>query len=70
MTVKEVKRKELPEVDDDLAIDTGFDTLEDLREDIRGRLLRGRGAAHRERVPRGGARRRGGAARRCRCPER
>ena len=39
VTVKEVKRKELPEVDDDLAIDTGFDTLEDLREDIRGRLL-------------------------------
>jgi trigger factor len=39
VTVKEVKRKQLPEVDDDLAIDTGFDTLEDLREDIRGRLL-------------------------------
>ncbi len=33
--------KQLPEVDDDLAIDTGFDTLEDLREDIRGRLLEG-----------------------------
>ncbi len=39
VTVKEVKLKQLPEVDDDLAIDTGFDTLEDLREDIRGRLL-------------------------------
>ncbi len=39
VTVKEVKRRQLPEVDDDLAIDTGFDTLEDLREDIRGRLL-------------------------------
>ena len=38
VTVKEVKRKELPAVDDDLAIDTGFDTLEDLQEDIRGRL--------------------------------
>ncbi|HEV3321258.1 MAG TPA: trigger factor [Solirubrobacteraceae bacterium] len=39
VTVKEVKRRQLPEVDDDLAIDSGFDTLEDLREDIRGRLL-------------------------------
>jgi trigger factor len=38
VTVKEVKRKQLPEVDEELAIDTGFDTLEDLREDIRGRL--------------------------------
>jgi trigger factor len=38
VTVKEVKRKELPDVDDDLAIDTGFDTVEDLREDIRRRL--------------------------------
>ena len=38
VTVKEVKRKELPELNDDLAIDTGFDTLEDLREDIRRRL--------------------------------
>ncbi len=37
-TVKEVKRKELPAVDDDLAIDTGFDTVEELREDIRRRL--------------------------------
>jgi trigger factor len=41
VTVKEVKRKELPEIDDDLAIDTGFDTLEDLREDIRRRLREG-----------------------------
>ncbi len=39
VTVKEVKRRQLPEVDDDLAIDSGFDTLEDLREDISGRLL-------------------------------
>jgi trigger factor len=38
VTVKEVKRKQLPEVDDDLAIDTGFDTVEELREDIRRRL--------------------------------
>jgi trigger factor len=39
VTVKEVKRKELPAVDEDLAIDTGFDTLRELREDI-GRRLR------------------------------
>jgi trigger factor len=39
VTVKEVKRKQLPEVDDDLAIDTGFDTVQELREDIRRRLL-------------------------------
>ncbi len=39
VTVKEVKRRQLPEVDDDLAIDSGFDTLADLREDIRARLL-------------------------------
>jgi trigger factor len=39
ITVKEVKRKELPEVDDDLAIDAGFDDLAELREDIRKRLL-------------------------------
>lgn len=38
VTVKEVKRKELPEVDEDLAIDTGFDSVEDLREDISRRL--------------------------------
>ncbi|HEY3828860.1 MAG TPA: trigger factor [Solirubrobacteraceae bacterium] len=37
--VKEVKSKELPDVDDELAIDTGFDTVAELREDIRGRLL-------------------------------
>jgi trigger factor len=39
VTVKEVKRKDLPAVDDDLAIDTGFDTVDELREDI-GRRLR------------------------------
>ncbi len=39
MSVKEVKRKELPELDDDFAGDAaGFDTLEELREDIRGKL--------------------------------
>jgi trigger factor len=36
--VKEVKRKQLPAVDDDLAIDAGFDDLDELREDIRKRL--------------------------------
>jgi trigger factor len=39
VTVKEVKSKELPEVDDDLAIDTGFEDLAELREDIHRRLL-------------------------------
>jgi trigger factor len=39
VTVKEVKRKHLPELDDDFAADAaGFDTLEELRDDIRGRL--------------------------------
>ena len=39
VTVKEVKAKELPDLDDDLASDAaGFDTLEELREDIRERL--------------------------------
>jgi len=39
VTVKEVKLKELPALDDDLAIDAGFDDLEELRGDIRERLL-------------------------------
>jgi trigger factor len=38
VTVKEVKAKELPELDDDLAAEAGFDTLEELRDDIRSRL--------------------------------
>jgi trigger factor len=38
ITVKEVKLKELPPVDEDFAIDAGFDDLQELREDIRGRL--------------------------------
>jgi trigger factor len=38
VTVKEIKAKELPELDDDLAAEAGFDTLDELREDIRGRL--------------------------------
>jgi trigger factor len=39
LTIKEVKLKQLPEVDDDFAVDAGFDDLEELREDIRRRLL-------------------------------
>jgi trigger factor len=39
VTVKEVKLKQLPDVDEDLAIDAGYDDLEALREDIRSRLL-------------------------------
>jgi trigger factor len=39
VTVSEVKAKRLPELDDDLASEAGgFDTLEELREDIRERL--------------------------------
>jgi trigger factor len=39
VTVKEVKLKLLPDVDEDLAIDVGFDSVQELREDIRARLL-------------------------------
>ncbi|MFI4992019.1 MAG: trigger factor [Solirubrobacterales bacterium] len=39
ITVKEVKRKRLPEVDEDFAIDAGFDDVDELRKDIRGRLI-------------------------------
>ncbi len=39
IAVKEVKDKRLPEVDEDFAIDAGFDSVEELREDIRGRLI-------------------------------
>ena len=39
VTVKEVKRKDLPELDDDFASDAaGFDTLDELREDIAAKL--------------------------------
>ena len=38
VSVKEIKAKELPELDDDLAAEAGFDTLDELREDIRGRM--------------------------------
>jgi trigger factor len=39
VTVKEVKLKQLPPIDDDLAVDAGFDSIEELGEDIRGRLI-------------------------------
>ena len=39
VTVKEVREKALPELDDDFASDASeFDTLEELREEIRGRI--------------------------------
>jgi trigger factor len=39
VTIKDVKRKVLPDVDDDLASDgAGFDTLDELREDISAKL--------------------------------
>jgi len=39
ITVKEVKLKELPELDEDFAIDAGFDDMQELRDDIRRRLI-------------------------------
>ena len=38
VTVKEVKAKELPAVDDDFAAEAGFDSIDELRDDIRARL--------------------------------
>ena len=39
VTVKEVKEKQLPDLDDELAVEAGgHDSLEELREDIAGRL--------------------------------
>ena len=46
VTVKEVKHKQLPEVDEDFAVDMGFDSVAELTEDIRTRLR----AADSERV--------------------
>jgi len=39
ISVKEVREKVLPELDDELASAAGFDTLAELREDVRTRLL-------------------------------
>jgi trigger factor len=41
VAVKEVKAKQLPDVDDELAAEAGFDTLDELRDDIRERLSEG-----------------------------
>jgi trigger factor len=38
VTVKEIKAKDLPELDDELAAEAGFDTLAELEDDIRTRL--------------------------------
>jgi trigger factor len=38
VSVKEVKERQLPELDEDFAIDAGFDDLDELRADIRARL--------------------------------
>ncbi len=39
LAVKEVKRKDLPELDDEFAGDAaGFDSMDELREDLRGKL--------------------------------
>jgi trigger factor len=38
VTVREVKAKQLPALDDELAEEAGFDTLDELREDIRTRM--------------------------------
>ena len=38
VTVKEIKAKDLPALDDEFAEEAGFDTLDELREDIRGRM--------------------------------
>ncbi|HET6549446.1 MAG TPA: trigger factor, partial [Solirubrobacter sp.] len=38
VTVREVKAKQLPALDDEFAEEAGFDTLDELREDIRTRL--------------------------------
>jgi trigger factor len=38
VSVREVKAKQLPALDDDLGAEAGFDTLDELRDDIRSRL--------------------------------
>jgi trigger factor len=49
VSVKEVKQKRLPELDDDLAVEAGgYDSLDELREEIRGQLS----AAQEEKIDR------------------
>lgn len=38
VTIREVKAKQLPALDDEFAEEAGFDTLDELREDIRSRI--------------------------------
>ncbi len=38
VTVKEVKAKQLPDLDEEFAVEQGFDTLDELREDVRERF--------------------------------
>ncbi|MDO8187641.1 trigger factor [Conexibacter sp. JD483] len=46
LTVKEVRERVLPEIDDDLASDAaGFDTLDELKDDIRRRIVEQDGQA-------------------------
>ena len=39
ITVKQVKHKRLPDLDDDFAVELGFDSIDELREDLRERML-------------------------------
>jgi trigger factor len=39
IAVKEVKGKQLPDIDEDFAVDAGFDDVQELREDIGRRIL-------------------------------
>src|SRR4051794_21941894 len=41
VTVKEIKSKQLPELDDELAAEAGLDTLDERRDDIRERVAEG-----------------------------
>ena len=41
VTVKDVKERRLPELDEDFAIEQGFDTVEELRADLREKLAHG-----------------------------
>jgi trigger factor len=43
VSVKEVKQKQLPDVNEDFAVDMGFDSVDELRDDIRSRLAEAEG---------------------------
>jgi trigger factor len=40
VAVKEIKAKQLPELDEDFAIEQGFDSVDELREDVRERIAK------------------------------